>query len=85
MTLKISGTNKTEDANKLTLLTFKIIIILHNTRLATLDCRRTAAIQQRVTAGLRSIPTETFADSFQKLYEHCQPCVVKDDDYFEGQ
>jgi hypothetical protein len=28
-------TNKTEDANKLTLLAFKIIIILHNTRLAT--------------------------------------------------
>jgi hypothetical protein len=28
-------TNKTEDANKLTLLTFKIITILHNTLLAT--------------------------------------------------
>jgi hypothetical protein len=28
-------TNKTEDTNKLTLLAFKIIIILHNTRLAT--------------------------------------------------
>jgi hypothetical protein len=27
-------TNKTEDTNKLTLLAFKIIIILHNTRLA---------------------------------------------------
>jgi hypothetical protein len=39
-----------------------------------LDCRRTAAeIQQ------------AFADSFQKLYERCQPCVVKDGDYFEGQ
>jgi hypothetical protein len=25
------------------------------------------------------------ADSFQKLYERFQPCVVKDDDYFEGQ
>jgi hypothetical protein len=23
--------------------------------------------------------------SFQKLYERCQPCVVKDDDYFEAQ
>jgi hypothetical protein len=23
-----------------------------------------------------------FADSFQKLYERCQPCVVKDGDYF---
>jgi hypothetical protein len=63
-------TNKTEDTNKLTLLAFKIIIILHNTRLATF---------------MLSIPKEAFADSFQKLYERCQPCVVKDDDYFEGQ
>jgi hypothetical protein len=42
-------------------------------------------IQERVTAVLRSIPKDAFADSFQKLYERCQPCVVKDDDYFEGQ
>jgi hypothetical protein len=49
------------------------------------DCRTAAAIQQRVTAVLRSIPKEAFADSFQKLYERCQPCVVKDDDYSEGQ
>jgi hypothetical protein len=42
-------------------------------------------IQQRVTAVLRSIPKQTFADSFQKLYERCQQCVVKDGDYFEGQ
>jgi hypothetical protein len=39
------------------------------------------AIQERVTAVLRSIPK----DSFQKLYELCQQCVVKDGDYFEGQ
>jgi hypothetical protein len=51
-----------------------------------LDFRRTAAaIQQRVTAVLLSIPKEAFADSYQKLYERCQQCVVKDDDYFEGQ
>jgi hypothetical protein len=43
-----------------------------------LDCRRAAAIQERVTAK------EAFSDSFQKLYERCQPFVVKDD-YFEGQ
>jgi hypothetical protein len=43
------------------------------------------AIQERVTAVLRSIPKEAFTDSFQKLYERCQQCVVKDDDYFEGQ
>jgi hypothetical protein len=44
-----------------------------------------AAIQERVTAVLRSIPKEAFADSFQKLYESCQKCVVKVDDYFEDQ
>jgi hypothetical protein len=89
-------TNKTEDTNKLTLLAFKIIVILHNTLLATFielletaskglfDFRRTAAIQQRLTAVLRSIPKEAFAGSFQKLYERFQQCVVKDDDYFEG-
>jgi hypothetical protein len=70
-------TNKTEDTNKLTLLTFKIIAILHNTS--------AAAIQERVTAVLRSIPKEAFAESFQKLYERCQPCVVKDGYEFEGQ
>jgi methylmalonyl-CoA mutase cobalamin-binding subunit len=44
-----------------------------------------AVIQERVTAVLRSILKEAFADSFQKLYERCQQCVVKDGDYFEGQ
>jgi hypothetical protein len=44
-----------------------------------------AAIQEHVTAALRSIPKESFADSFQKLYERCQQCVMKDGDYFEGQ
>jgi hypothetical protein len=38
-----------------------------------------------VTANLRSIPKEAFTDSFQKLYERYQQCVVKDGDYFEGQ
>jgi hypothetical protein len=42
-------------------------------------------IQERVTAVLRSIPKQAFADSFQKLYERCQQCVVMDGDYFEGQ
>jgi hypothetical protein len=46
---------------------------------------RMAAIQQRVTAVLRSVPKEAFADSFQKLFERCQQGVVKDGDYFEGQ
>jgi hypothetical protein len=44
-----------------------------------------AAIQKRVTAVLRSVPKEAFADSFQKSYARCQQCVVKDGDYFEGQ
>jgi hypothetical protein len=54
-------------------------------RATTLNSPVTAAIQQRVTAVLRSIPKEALADIFQKLYERCQPCVVKDDDYFIGQ
>jgi hypothetical protein len=91
-------TNKTEDTNKSTLMAFKIIAIIHNTRVATFiklletvskglfrNRSPTAAIQQRVPAVLRSVPSEAFAASFQKLYERCQPCVVKDDDYFEGQ
>jgi hypothetical protein len=44
-----------------------------------------ATIQERVTAVLRSITKEAFAESFQKLFECCQQFVVKDGDYFEGQ
>jgi hypothetical protein len=44
-----------------------------------------AAIQERVTAVLLSIPKEAFTDSSQKLYERYQQCVVKDGNYFEGQ
>jgi hypothetical protein len=44
-----------------------------------------AAIQERLTAVLRSIPKQVFADSFYKLYESCQQCVVMDGEYFEGQ
>jgi hypothetical protein len=40
------------------------------------------AIQERVTAVLRSIHKEAFADSFRKYYERCQQCVVEDGDYF---
>jgi hypothetical protein len=72
-------TNKTEDTNKLTLLAFKMIAILHNTR------GNVHKASERVTAVLRSIHKDAFADCFQKLYERCQQCVVKDDDYFEGQ
>jgi hypothetical protein len=34
------------------------------------------AIQECVTAVLRSIPKEAFADCFQQLYEHFQQCVL---------
>jgi hypothetical protein len=44
-----------------------------------------AAIQERVTAVLRSIPKEAPADSFKKIFERCQLCVVKDGGYFAGQ
>jgi hypothetical protein len=60
----------------------------HEAQILTINIslqRRTATIQQRVTAVLRSIPKEAFSDSFQKLYERCQPRVVKDGDYFEAQ
>jgi hypothetical protein len=40
-----------------------------------------AAVQECVTAVLRTIPKEAFADNFQKLYERCQEGVVKDGDY----
>jgi hypothetical protein len=86
-------TNKTENTNNLTLLAFKIIAIpqapdqgsmvnfflfprlksnMKGARFADM-----AAIQEHVTAVLQSIPKEAFAHSFQKLYEHCQQCVVK--------
>jgi len=54
--------------------------IMKGTRFADM-----VAIQERVTAVLWSIPKEAFADIFQKLYERCQQCVMKDGDYFEGQ
>jgi hypothetical protein len=47
-------------------------------------CRR-GVNPRTVTAVLRSIPKKSSADSFHKLYERYQQCVVKDGDYFEGQ
>jgi hypothetical protein len=93
-------TNKTEDTNKLTFLAFKIIIILHNTRLATfiklletvskgLFSNRSQNSCRKADGNPRTCDScsakEALADSFQKFYECCQPCVAKDDDYFEGQ
>ena len=42
-------------------------------------------IQRRVTAELRAIPKEAFAEGFQQLYSRCQKCIVANGDYFEGQ
>jgi hypothetical protein len=59
-------TNKTEDTNKLTLLAFKIIAILHNTLLATfirfwkLSAKASLAIDRR-TAVTRSLIAATSA------------------------
>jgi hypothetical protein len=68
-------TNKTEDTNKLTLLAFKIIVILHNTRLATfikpletVSKGRAAAIQERVTAVLRSVPKDGYSSPVMTPY-----------------
>jgi hypothetical protein len=44
-----------------------------------------AAIEERVTAVLRSITKEAVADTLRKLYERYQQCVVTDGDSFEGQ
>jgi hypothetical protein len=40
---------------------------------------------ETVSKGRTCDSCSDFADSFQKLYERCQPWVVKDGDYFEGQ
>jgi hypothetical protein len=68
--------NKTEDTNKLTLLIFKIIAILHNTRLATF-----IKLLETVSKGLFRNRSQ---NSRQALLD-CRRVVVKDGDYFEGQ
>ena len=40
--------------------------------------------KDRVTAVLRSIPQEAFADFCRKLSERCRTCGVEYGDYFEG-
>jgi hypothetical protein len=50
---------------------------------------RTAVTRSWISAAIgrrqSKIPKEALADSFKKLYERCQQCVVKDGDYFESQ
>jgi hypothetical protein len=52
-------TNKTEDTNKLTLLTFKIIAILHNIRLATF-----IKLLQTVSKGLFTNRSQSSCHTF---------------------
>jgi hypothetical protein len=44
-----------------------------------------AAMQDSVTAVVRSVTKEAFAEGFQRFYERCQQYVVKYGDYFDGQ
>jgi hypothetical protein len=44
-----------------------------------------AAIKERVTAVLRSIPKEDLLTVSRSCTNVCQQCVVKDGDYFECQ
>lgn len=39
-------------------------------------------IQQHVKSVLQSVSNETFSESFQQLYEHCQRCFVVHEHYF---
>jgi hypothetical protein len=86
------NTNKTEHTNKLTLLAFKIIAILHSTQLATFiklletvskgifrnrSQNRCHTIQERFL----KTPLLTVSRSFMNVTNS----VVKDGDYFEGQ
>jgi hypothetical protein len=70
-------TNKTEDTNKLTLLTFKIIDILHNTLLATfIKLLETLGIDRR-TAVTRSWIAATSAKRapFMMRFETYEPFI----------
>jgi hypothetical protein len=53
--------------------------------LETVSKGRTAVTRSWIAAVWRQFTRSAFADIFQKLYERCQPWVVKDGDYFEGQ
>jgi hypothetical protein len=70
-------TNQTEDTNKLTLLAFKIIAILHNTLLATF-------IKLLETVS-KSLFRNRSQNSCQTLLDCRRMANVKDGDYFEGQ
>jgi hypothetical protein len=93
-------TNTTEYTNKLTLLAFKIVTILHNTLLTTFiklletvsKCLFRNRSQNRCHTSAKRAPLMMlFRRGNRKKSTHRTPliwrlqCVMKDGDYFEGQ
>ena len=66
-------TNKTEDTNKLTLLTFKIIAILHNTLLATF-----IKLLETVSKGLCRNRSQNRCHTFLDCRHVCKTCAFHD-------
>jgi hypothetical protein len=66
-------TNKTEDKNKLTLLAFKIITILHNTLQATL-----IKFMETVSKGLFRNQTQNCCHTFLDFRHVCKTCTFHD-------
>jgi hypothetical protein len=66
-------TNKTEDTNKLTLLAFKIIAILHNTLLATF-----IKLLETVSKGLLGIDRRTAVTRSWIAATFCKTCAFHD-------
>jgi hypothetical protein len=72
-------TNETEDTNKLTLLAFKIIIILHNTLLATFI--KLMKLSEKASLGIdrRSAATRCWIAAVRlKLPRTCDSCSAID-------
>jgi hypothetical protein len=46
-------------------------------------CQDVEDIKRNVTAELKAVPLETFADCFQKLFERCNKCIQVGGNNFE--
>ena len=66
-------TNKTEDTNKLTLLAFKIIVILYNTLLATF-----IKLMETVSKGLCRNRSQNRCHTFLDCRHACKTCAFHD-------
>ena len=66
-------TNNTEDTNKLTLLAFKIIAILHNTQLATF-----IQLLETVSKGLFKNRSQNSCHTFFDCCHVCKTCAFHD-------